>query len=90
MFTRKRDVRERPTEEDKTSCSSAFSRDYIAVSMDAYTSDGVAAGAEESKKSTKNGTNSEAEEFCPGFKDVDAFVKVSRYFSVVIFCFRPR
>ncbi|XP_060787510.1 exosome component 10 [Neoarius graeffei] len=43
--------------------------------MDAYTSDGVAAGAEESKKSTKNGTNSEAEEFCPGFKDVDAFVK---------------
>lgn len=52
------------------------SRDIIFASMDASTSDG-SGEAKESENSPNNDADSETEEFCPGFKDVDAFVKVS-------------
>lgn len=51
--------------------------------MDASTSKG--GGAKKRKNSAVKDSDSEATEFCPGFKDVDAFVKVSGGFRVVLF-----
>lgn len=55
--------------------------------MDASTSSG--GGAEERDNSANKYADTETAEFSPGFKDVDAFVKVSERFSVSLCSFRP-
>lgn len=55
--------------------------------MDASTSnDG---GAQEGENSANKAADSDTAEFCPGFKDVDAFVKVCIRFCVLVFCSLP-
>lgn len=64
------------------------SRDIRFVSMDASTSSG--GSAEERDNSANIDADTETAEFCPGFKDVDAFVKVSGRFGVSLFSFNHR
>lgn len=45
-------------------------------------------GVEERENSANKDTDAETAEFCPGFKDVDAFVKVSERFRILISCLR--
>lgn len=57
--------------------------------MAASTSGGGGGAVKESENSVNKDADTKTAEFSPGFKDVDAFVKVSGRFSVWLFCFRP-
>lgn len=56
--------------------------------MDASTSNGGGAERKDDNSASKDADSATAE-FSPGFKDVDAFVKVCGCLSVLLCCFKP-